>query len=510
MISICNIAGYNKKFVFFVAAALLISLFFISNIPQAKGRDYPAGLGTRSVFIIDLDNDGDNDICVANAYDGTVSVFSNDGEGNFTMVGVYPVGNFPISIYAADMNGDTLPEILVSNYLSATVSILSNGGSMVFSNITNIAVEDGPIDMIAGDIDGDGCIEILTADYGSSNISIISKGIVYNIPVSDVPGAISVADLNHDGKMEIIVAFPSVNIIRFYTFKFENNNFILNEYASIAVSGKPRVVVAEDIDSDNEYEIITAGYSNNMLYIISTVNYAIVKSYTLGGQCPNSLAISDIDGNGLKDIVVALSLSYTVQIFGQDVLGEFTPRTPVPTGNYPLSVGADDLDGSGTEDIVTANFDAASISVLMNGIEFEYVYVPQPLTYIYSVDILDVNAYYDHKIFFNISTADHSTFTVVYENITYTYNGTGYLLLFSSSHAAEGMHVQLVINATSEVIIDPYIYVKNTGITVYSGDIFCQKVIDSVSALYAFEDLKCQDWIDWDYNDAVILITKLN
>jgi len=406
-----------KEFVALTALALLFSLLFVFTLPEAKGRDYPAGQGTRSVFASDLDNDGDMDICAVNSYDGTVSVFSNEGNGSLTLAGVYSVGSFPISVYAYDMNMDDLPEIVVSNYISGTISILQNNGQMSFGNISTITTGTGPIDVVVDDMDEDGQAEILVANYESSDITVVRGSQVFTLAVNGTPSALGVADLNHDGMKEVVVVFSTQNMVRFYSLKIETNSLSLLEYASIQVAGKPKCVSVDDMDNDNEYEVITAGYTDNILYIISATDYSM-RTYPLGGNGPHSIATGDIDGNGLKDIAVALSANYTGQILGQESLRNFSLQPPVPTGNLPLSICIADLDNNHTGDIITANFDSGSISVLINGEDFEYIYVPQSVIYTYSVDILDVNAYYDHKIYFKLFSTDGSPFTVIYQNTT--------------------------------------------------------------------------------------------
>jgi hypothetical protein len=129
-----NLNHRSKSFaVVAVAAALLVVC-----LAQVHARDYPSGQGTRSVFATDLDLDGDIDICAANSYDGTVTVFSNDGTGILSQSGVFAVGSFPMAVSASDLTGDGLPEIVVTNYISGTISILVNAGALVFGTATEI------------------------------------------------------------------------------------------------------------------------------------------------------------------------------------------------------------------------------------------------------------------------------------------------------------------------------------------------------------------------------------
>jgi hypothetical protein len=303
-------------------------------------RDYPSGQGTRSVFATDLDLDGDIDICAANSYDGTVTVFSNDGTGILSQSGVFAVGSFPMAVSASDLTGDGLPEIVVTNYISGTISILVNAGALVFGTATEIPTGLGPMDLALADLDGDGTVEIVTADYESGTITCISGGAPSTIATSGNPNAITVADLDSDGAKEIVAVYSSTGLVSVFDF----DGAAWTESSIVQVSGHPRTVAAADLDLDGVVEILTAGFDDNILYVISSQDYS-VGSIALGGVGPHSISIGDVDGNGLLDIAVALSSSYSVQVLGQDTAARAdrrghtaprpAPRKCTPTGQQP-------------------------------------------------------------------------------------------------------------------------------------------------------------------------------
>lgn len=82
------------------------------------------------------------------------------------------------------------------------------------------------------------------------------------------------------------------------------------------------------------------------------------------GTAPAGLAAADMDGDGLSDVVVALSGTDQVQIFLSDGMGGLAGQTPLAVQKQPEGVAASDLNGDGKPDIVSANFGADSISLL--------------------------------------------------------------------------------------------------------------------------------------------------
>lgn len=91
------------------------------------------------------------------------------------------------------------------------------------------------------------------------------------------------------------------------------------------------------------------------------------KSATLpAGSAPSSLATQDMNGDGITDIVVALSGSNQVQVFLNDGMGALTGQTPISTGSQPEGVAVGDLNGDSQPDIVTANKASNNVSVILS------------------------------------------------------------------------------------------------------------------------------------------------
>ena len=119
--------------------------------------DYPAGISSQAVFSADVDGDGDNDLAVANLTSNDVSVSRNNGHGTFTgMLDTvnYGVGGFPTSVFIADVDGDGDNDLAVANMRSNTVSVLSNNGDGTFAPKVDFADVGGSL--FIADLDGDG------------------------------------------------------------------------------------------------------------------------------------------------------------------------------------------------------------------------------------------------------------------------------------------------------------------------------------------------------------------
>src|SRR5213593_887423 len=71
----------------------------------------------------DFNVDGKEEFIVANSGSNTLSIFLNDGKGNFTSPRTYNVGPNPRAIAVGDLNSDKRPDLVVANYDSNSIRV---------------------------------------------------------------------------------------------------------------------------------------------------------------------------------------------------------------------------------------------------------------------------------------------------------------------------------------------------------------------------------------------------
>ena len=186
---------------------------------------FTTGLGPYSVSIGDINLDGKPDLVTANYDSDDVSILLNTTTATtptFAPQVTFPTGIDPTSVSIGDINGDGKPDLAVANFKNDTISILLNAtdtGAPTPTFATQVTFATGiePTSVSIGDINGDGKPDLAVANRGSASASILLNTTATGapsptfadqvfFPTGTGPRAVSILDINGDGKPDLAVA----------------------------------------------------------------------------------------------------------------------------------------------------------------------------------------------------------------------------------------------------------------------------------------------------------------
>jgi len=185
------------------------------------GSSYTPGPSAMSIVAGDFNGDGKLDLVVAsdgtyakNGTDATLLLFVGKGDGTFANPVTLPFIGRPVTAIAADFNGDGKLDLAVT--LSSGLMILLGHGDGTFQAPVFYAAEaynaDGAYTIAAVDLNGDGILDLVLSDFETYYMLGNGDGTFKSPAYVAGPGyPIAVADLNHDGKLDL-AAFAGAGI----------------------------------------------------------------------------------------------------------------------------------------------------------------------------------------------------------------------------------------------------------------------------------------------------------
>lgn len=336
---------------------------------------------------VSVSNVTDKQVALAKPF---ATTFACGGAINSTSFGApanYTAGNSPRSIAVSDLDGDGYPDIILTNSADSTISILKNAsglGVFSFDPPVEFIAKMSPQDIAIGDITGDGKPDIVVISKDSNMVTAFRNTSVGNtisfnqkvsLPTGLSPKSIVLADMDKDGKLEIIVSNEGANTVSVYKNTITPLGGIsYNSKMDFPAGSAPRGIAAEDIDGDGMPDIVTTNYGGN--------NFSVLRNTSSGGTIsldpkvdfatgtgPQSIRVADLDADGANDVIITNNVSGTLSVFkntSSNATVSFATGMDAITGTGPLNMAIGDIDGDGTPDLAVTNNGSNTISVFKN------------------------------------------------------------------------------------------------------------------------------------------------
>ena len=248
-----------------------------------------------------------------------------------------------------DLNGDGIPDLIVANGPTAinaghTISVLLGNGDGTFQPQQTFDVGKDPVSVAVADLNGDGKPDIVTANYRDGTVSLLLNDTTPRsnvvrltaqpaLIVDEGPQAVTVADVNGDGSPDLVVASyysGTVNLL------LGNGRGTFVAEPSLLVGVNPIAVAVADLTHQGILDIVTANAGDGTVSVLRGSGPGVfqpAQTFPVG-TFPAAMAVTDVNGDGKLDLVVANDLDNTVSVLLGDGSGGFTP--PLTTAGIGL------------------------------------------------------------------------------------------------------------------------------------------------------------------------------
>jgi hypothetical protein len=301
----------------------------------------------------DFDGDGKLDMAIVNSLGTTVRVYRNitpspDATIAFSSAGDFTIGSSQGSLAINDVNNDGKTDIITAGGSELTILLnTSTGtGSVSFAAAQGATTPSSSLGLNIADFDLDGDMDIVVASNNGGGISYYTNGTTAgsatmvltetNITVTGAFFDVDAADLDNDGKLDLLLSKPLEDIVTIYR-NTSTSGVSFGSNFNISTSDRPNGVHANDIDGDGNLDVVVTSGTLDRLTVFPN-NYAGTWTATFigsgvnftTGDTPIYLNSGDFNADGKTDLAVANEASGTVSVFANQ-----TPIAPTVSSFSP-------------------------------------------------------------------------------------------------------------------------------------------------------------------------------
>ncbi|HWG20713.1 MAG TPA: VCBS repeat-containing protein [Terracidiphilus sp.] len=255
-----------------------------------------------------------------------------------------PAGSYPTAVVTGDFNRDGHLDFVVANGDGNDLWIYFGKGDGTFElpRIVPLTKGNNPVFLAAADLRRNGILDLVVAEFGSSTVGVLlgngdgTFAIEKEYALPEPPGALAVADFNHDGKLGITAVMvtyndpgPGTSYIAMLAGNGDGtfaNPVITNNwgFASTAFD-----VDAADVNGDGLPDLLITGpeIDNSTIYLNNGDGTFREGPLVVGNGDFNAVVggkLVDVNGDGCPDAIVA-DVSGVIWVSLGDCAGYFGP-----------------------------------------------------------------------------------------------------------------------------------------------------------------------------------------
>lgn len=373
-----------------ILAFLLVSPFLIAQVPSITNFS-PKNADVESFVYIN----GTNFTPGTNVYFGPV-------KANVTYVNAD-------SIVAIVPNGANYSQLRVlnSNGIAYSSYPFNPVFNMPYPNVTpsftgrfEMSTQNSTANVQVGDFDGDGKPDLAIVNASSFSISIFrnisttgtlspsSFGPRMDIAVANWPRFVNIADLDNDGKLDLLVGHDYVvdSVYRFSVLKNTSTSGSISFQSPVLYPAaiRPGYSAIGDIDGDGKTDLVFANWESRLISIYrNTTSPGVINASSFASRLeiadsssgplsyPSQIALADMNGDNKCDIIINNCAVNNIRVYKNTstpgtINFDILYRATLQTGSNGRGLAIADFDKDNKLDIALANYGANTFSIFKN------------------------------------------------------------------------------------------------------------------------------------------------
>lgn len=361
-----------------------------SGVASAAGALYTTDPANRLVFqqyggvvlsLADLNRDGHPDVVLESS--SGVRVIPSIGDGTFAAEIDSPVGASSLNAAAADFDGDGNQDLAVTAPTPQTspptaadkvVTVLRGDGSGRFQDPHPLTTSSVPFLISAADMNADGRPDLVVSEGqgGDSDTAVfLNQGsFAFASPVAYAPSGptsssgdtAAVGDVNGDGRPDMVIHTGGALKVL-----LGNGDGTFQNPVAYPLGSHDGRVALGDLNGDGRDDVVaTSLYDKSLTYSLSNSDGTLQPAQPLALDVPTDARVADLNGDGKQDIIATTDFGTEPALFLGKGDGTFNAAQAWGSSGE-LMAGIDDFNSDGQPDVFTANSaGVAALNIYLN------------------------------------------------------------------------------------------------------------------------------------------------
>lgn len=255
-----------------------------------------------------------------------------------------------------------------------------------FSTSELFPTGEAPVVSITVDLDGDGLLDIVVSNSMDNDVSVlqnistigdINLDTKVDYPVGMNPGDMVSGDFDGDGKLDVAIAnidSDDISILR----NTSSGSISFATKEDFAAGANPNSISVSDIDGDGKVDIAVVDFDNDVVSVlrntstgIGDINFATKVDFITEDK-PRRVAVADIDLDSKPDLLVVNALGAMSIFLNTSTVGSvnFAAKQDYAYNGDGTNIVVTDLDDDSTIDFAISYIATPEMAGSVNRIEF--------------------------------------------------------------------------------------------------------------------------------------------